>query len=926
MKNCFLSFLSFSRTRLIVKHLQFKYLYKAIFLFIIILLSIQNVRSQEIQEIKITESFTNTPLEQFLNSLEKKYGIRFFYKAEWIKTVEVTGSFKTVPLVQVLNQTLKGTELSFKFFQNRSVFVFPKASESTSESGKDESKLLTIGDPINEGRYQRAKIRGRVVEGKTGAPLSGAVVYNSETKAGVATDSKGRYTIDLPTGEMHLRVSFMSFELQNEKIRLIQDGNADFELFEETHNLNEVTVISENSKATKAQMSMVKMSAITIKELPVLMGEADLIKSIVMMPGVQTIGEMSSGFNVRGGNTDQNLVLLNGPPVFNTTHLFGFLSMVNPDAIEEVTLFKGGIPASYGERISSVMDVQLKDGSDKSLRINGGIGLINSRLLIEGPFAKKKKSTFLIGGRSTYSDWLLKQTKNATFMNSVAHFYDLNGSANFVFNPKNHLKLTGYLSGDVFNLNSSSLYNYANSLGSLNWKLNLSEKLVSSLSLAYSKYNLKVDQKDPILTANDYTLSSNIQYGSLKYALSFYPNDKHRISTGFQGIGYWINPGKITPSTAISNVISSAMRPEQSAEMALFADDDFNLTDKLSFNIGLRYSYFMNYGPGMAYNYAPGFSKSVTTITDSTSYNSGATIKSYQGVEPRLAVKYNLENGGSLRLNYQRIHQYISQVSNTAVISPADYWKSADQNVAPLINDQIALGFFKNPANGKFETSVEVYYKKLQNILDYKNGAQLIMNKHIETDLLQANGYAYGFELLARKNTGRLNGWISYTYSRSFQKADGQYSDQKINKGAWYRSVYDKPNDFSAVMNYKISRRWRFSGNFVYSTGRPITLPEQKYMYDSYQVVVFSERNKYRMPSYNRLDISITLDENLRKRRMWKGSWTFSIYNVYGRSNPYSVFYRKGTMIQDSGQSSYQIYMMSIIGVPVPSITYNFKF
>ena len=876
---------------------------------------------------KINGAFNQVPLQEFFSKLEKNYGIRFFYKEEWVKSKEVTATFNNLPLIQALNQTFTGKDLTFKFFQANAVMVYP-ANADLHGSGIDihDSQVLVIGDPLNLGRYQRARLRGRVLEGKTGEPLAGAVIYNPETKTGVATDSKGRYSIEMPTGNIHLKVSYLSFENQLAKIQLIQDGNADFELFEETHEIEEVTITSENAKASKAQMSMAKMSAIEIKEFPVLMGEADLIKSIVMLPGVQSVGEMSSGFNVRGGNTDQNLVLLNGAPVFNTTHLFGFLSMVNPDAIDDVTLFKGGIPASYGERISSVLDVQLKDGSDKNLRINGGIGLINSRLTIEGPFVKKKKSTFLIGGRSTYSDWLLRQTKNATLMNSVAHFYDLNGTVNLEISPKNHLKMMGYISGDVFNLNSSSLYTYANTLGSLNWKLNLTDKLVSNLGLAYSKYDLKMDQKDPVLKANDYTLQSDIQYGSLKYALSLYPNDKHRISAGFQAIGYRINPGKITPTWTTSNVVKSTMRPEQSAEMALFADDDFILTDKLAFNIGIRYSYFMNYGPGMVFNYAPGAPKSLSTLTDSTSYNSGANIKSYHGLEPRLAFKYNLENGGSFRINYQRIHQYVSQISNTTVITPADYWKSADQNLAPLINDQIALGFFKNPANGKYETSVEIYYKQLQNLMDYKNGAQLVMNKHIETALLQSQGYAYGLELFAKKNTGRLNGWISYTFSRAFQKTDGPNPEEKINGGAWYPSVYDKPIDFSAVMNYKISRRWRFSGNFVFSSGRPITLPEQKYTSGAYQVVVFSDRNKYRMPAYSRADVSITLDENLRRKRMWKGSWTFSVYNLYGRKNPYSVFYRKGSMVQDSGQSSYEIYMMSIIGVPVPSITYNFKF
>ena len=909
-----------------MKHLQITILYKALFLIVTILILSQSGRSQEIQELKVTGSFTKAPIQEFFNSLEKNYGIRFFYKEEWIKSTEVTKTFSNVPLVQVLNQIFIGKQLTFKFFQNNSVFIYPLDAVSRTGSIIDDSQILVIGDPLNQGRYQRAKLQGRVLDGKNGEPLPGAVIHNLESGLGTSTDSKGKYTFEMATGEMHLRVSFMGYEIQTQKIRLIQNGNADFDLFEETHNIAEITVVSEESKASKAQMSMIKMTAVTLKELPVLMGEADLIKSMVMMPGVQSVGEMSSGFNVRGGNTDQNLVLVDGAPVFNTTHLFGFFSMINPDAVKDVTLYKGGIPAAYGERISSVMDVQLKEGREENLSINGGIGLINSRLTIEGPFAKKKKSTFMIGGRSTYSDWLLQQTKNPMFMNSVAHFYDVNGTANIEFGPKNHLKLTGYLSSDVFNLNSNSLYNYANSLGSLNWKLNLSKKLISNLSLAYSKYDLNMDQKDAVRPEDDYTLKSNIQYGSLKYALSFFPTSRQRINAGFQAIGYWIKPGEILPTQTISNVLPKSLRKEQSAEMALFADDDFDLSEKLSFNLGLRYTQFVNYGPGVVYNYASGLPKSNSTIIDSTVYNSGDIIKTYHGLEPRVAVKYNLENGGSLRLSYQRIHQFVSQISNTAVISPADYWKSADPNLAPLINDQIALGLFKNLKNGKFETSVELYYKKLQNLIEYKNGAQLLMNNHIETDLLMANGYSYGFELLAKKSEGRLNGWISYTYSRTFRQANSQFSDEKINGGSYYPSVYDKPHDLSAVMNYKISRRWRFSGNFVLSSGRPITLPEQKYNYGGNQVVIYSDRNKYRMPPYHRMDVSITLDENLRIKRMWKGSWTFSIYNLYGRKNPYSVFYRKEASVQSTDKTQYSIYKLSLIGVPVPSITYNFKF
>jgi len=909
-----------------VKQLRISIFYSAFFLVLSIFIPIQSVKSQEIQELKVTGSFTKTPIKEFFNSLEKNYGIRFFFKEDCVNSIEVTNSFNNVPLVQVLNQVLTGKQLTFKFFQNYAVVIYTIGIDTNTGLAIDNSRIMIVGDPLNRGRYQRAKLQGKVLDGKNGETLAGAVIFNVETGLATSTDAKGKYAIEMATGDIHLRISYMGYEIQTQKVRLIQNGNADFELFEQSHNMNEVVIVGDDSKGSKSQMSVIKMSSVTMKELPVLMGEVDLIKSMIMMPGVQSVGEMSSGFNVRGGNTDQNLVLLDGSPVFNTTHLFGFFSMINPDAIKDVTLYKGGIPASYGERISSVMDVQLKEGRQENIGINGGIGLVNSRLTIEGPFAKKKKSTFLIGGRTTYSDWMLQQTKNPTFMNSVAHFYDVNGTANIEFGPNNHLKLTGYISSDVFNLNTSSLYNYGNALGSVNWKLNLSKKLISNLSLAYSKYDLKMDQKDPVRPEDDYTLKSNIQYGSLKYALSYYPTNKQRINAGFQAIGYSINPGEIQPTQSVSDVLHKSMQKEQSAEFALFADDDFDLSEKLSFNLGMRYTEFRNYGPGVVYSYAEGFPKNKNTIIDSTIYKSGAVIKAYHGLEPRIALKYNFEDGGSFRLSYQRIHQFVSQISNTTVISPADYWKSAGPYLAPLINDQIALGIFKNPEKGKFETSVEVYYKKLQNLIDYKNGAQLFMNNHIETELLSASGYSYGLELFAKKSEGRLNGWISYTYSRTFQKANSQFSSEAINNGSYYPSIYDKPHDLSVVANYKISRRWRFSTNFVYSSGRPMTLPEQKYIYEDHQVVIFSDRNKYRMPAYNRMDVSLTFDENLRVKRMWKGSWTISVYNLYGRKNTYSVFYRKEPSDQNSGQSQYNLYKLSIIGVPVPSITYNFKF
>jgi hypothetical protein len=899
---------------------------KIIFGFTFILLLNFTISAQNIQEKIINGKFQKTNLEQFFKTIEKEYGIHFYYRTEWIKSYVINQEFKDMPLIQALNLLFDRQPLSFKFFQNNSVVIFPKGSDGRSVSGTNETQVLVVGDPLNEGRYATALLKGRILDGKNNEPLAGAVLFHPQTGVGTSTNASGNFEFELPTGEYTLQVSFLGYEVLNQKIKLIENGHADFELFEETHNLEEVTITGENTKASKSQMSMIKVNSRILKELPVMMGEADIIKSVIMMPGVQSVGEMSSGFNVRGGNTDQNLVLMDGAPVFNTSHMFGFFSMINPDAVQDVTLFKGGIPASFGERISSIMDVKLKDGNTENLKFYGGIGLINSRFTLEGPFVKKKKSTFLIGGRTTYSDWIMRQSKNADFMNSVARFYDINGTVNLVLGENNTLKLMGYASNDKFNLNSNSLYTYGNLIGSANWKANISKRLISNLNLSYSKYDYILEQKDESVPEDDYRLLTGLQYGSMKYILSWLPNEKHRVNAGFQTIGYKILPGEIRAAGTPTNIIPEKVANEQSLELGAFIDDDIDLSAATVLSVGMRYARFMSMGPTTVLNYDPAQTINSGSVIDSTVFGAWETAKMYHGIEPRISMKFNLANNGSIRLSYQRIHQFMNQVSNTSVISPADFWKSSDAHIKPLISDQFALGIFRSPQKGLFETSVELYYKNLQNLPEYKNGAVLVMNHHVEADIISSKGYSYGLELFLKKNAGRLNGWVSYTYSRTMRKTDNAFSDEIINGRKYYPSVYDKPHDLSTVMNYQISRRWRFSGNFVLSSGRPVTLPEQKYTYDGRQVVYFSDRNKYRMPPYHRMDVSITFDENLRKKRMWKGSWTFSVYNLYGRKNAYSIFYRKDASIQSVSKDQYSMYKLSVIGVPVPSITYNFKF
>lgn len=897
-----------------------------VLIFIILLLGITS-NAQSIQEKKISGTYIGAPLKHFFQDLEKKEQIKTFYKEQWVDTVIINYSFTDLPLIQVLNKIFEKSRLKYVFFQGDAIIVYPRSIDQRYLTTRNDQNLLVIGDPLNEGRYKKAILKGKVLDGATGHALPGASVYSQQSHKRVIANSKGEYEIELSTGNHDLQIFFMGYEQNNQPVRLIENGQADFELYDETYNLEEVKVVSSEANVSRSQMSVVRINSRVMKELPVLMGEADVIKSMTTMPGVQSVGELSSGFNVRGGNTDQNLVLMDGAPVFNTSHLFGFFSMINPDAVRDVTLFKGGMPARYGERVSSVMEVGLKDGNKDKVTLYGGLGIINSRFTLEGPFKKGKNSTFIIGGRSTYSDWLLRKTRNAELMNSVANFYDINAKLSLALGKKNQLELLAYNSFDAFNLNLGSLYNYGNTIGGLDWKFNMSKRLISDLQLSYSAYDFNVKEKNEQNSAEDYILKTGLVYKSGQYQLSFIPTDRHRLNAGAKYIDYFFQPGEIKPAQQESNIIAEKVDNERAVETGMFIDDEFDVARSLTLSLGMRYSQYTSYGPSTVYLYDPNHTREVSYITDSIQFGNNELVKAYDGWEPRASLKFSFKDGGSVRMSYQKITQYVNQISNTSVASPADFFKSSDYYIKPLRSQQYALGYFNDFHQGRYETSAEVYYKDLENLPEYKDGAVLLMNKHIETDMISANGYSYGLELLVKKATGRLNGWVSYAYSRTMREADNLYREETINKGKYYPSVYDKPHDLSIIANYLISRRWRFSADFEYMSGRPATLPELKYTVGEAQLVYYSDRNKYRMPPYHRMDVSLTFDENLRKKRVWKGSWTLSVYNLYGRHNPYSVYYKKNLPENvRNGEKLFDLFKLSVIGVPIPSLTYNFRF
>ena len=884
-----------------------------------------NVFSQSNREIKISGTFRNVPMVSFFNTLENQYGIKSFYKEAWLEHYTVNTNFTETPLIKALTSIFTEHELTFEIFQDNAVIIFPRSFDTRSKYDELE-QILVVGDPINTGKYRTGKITGKVLDGKTGGPLPGAVVYNSKLAKGVTTDKDGNFQLEMPTGDHLLKITFMGFQENEQKVKLIESGTAEFELFEETHSLGEVTVIAEESNSSRTQMSMVQMNAKIIKNLPLLMGERDVIKSIAMMPGIQVVGELASGFNVRGGNSDQNLVLLNGSPVFNTSHLFGFLSMINPDVVDNLRVFKGGLPARFGERVSSIMEIDMKEGNNKTVKAYGGLGIINSRLTIDGPVTKDKKLRFLAAGRMSYTDWVLGLVPDPDISNSVTNFYDFCGKLSYRFNRNNWLNVMAYTSDDEFSTSSESVNNYGNNLLNIETHNKYGDNLNGELNLSYSKYKFRLTDYADGKNYEAYYLDNQIQYSSLKYDVFWQPHPRHSIHTGINAIHYLNDPGEISPYADTTIIENEKLDREKAFEGAYYLSDEFDILPGLTANLGLRYSQFALMGPQTVLLYDPDQAKSSGSVIDSLVFGNGDIVKSYGGIEPRLALNYETKNGYSLKMSYQRTRQYINQISNNAVISPAEIWKPCDYHLKPLINDQLAIGVSNNNLLKGYNLSAEIYYKNLQNLIEYKNGAQIIMNKHLETDLAPSDGYSYGLELSMNKSQGRLTGWLNYVYSRTMRKTNGEFDDEMINEGKYYPSIYDKPHDLSVAATYNISRRWRISGNFVFISGRPVTLPELTYQYGGETLVYYSDRNKYRMSPYNRFDFSITFDENLRRKRMWKGSWTLSIYNLYGRKNPYSVYYRKTAAGSDTNYQSYSLFSLSVIGVPVPSLTYNFTF
>ena len=771
---------------------------------------------------------------------------------------------------------------------------------------------------------EKFTLSGTISDSNSNETLIGVNLFIPELKTGITTNEYGFYSITIPKGSYTIRISYMGYNSLEEKILLEKNTKTNFKLFTSENTLKEVIVTDTKTKTDirKPEMSVNKLSISAIKRMPVVLGEVDVLKSILLLPGVTNAGEGASGFNVRGGGADQNLILLDEATIFNSSHVFGFFSVFNPDAIKDLKLYKGGIPARFGGRAASVLDIYQKDGNSKKFSTNGGIGLISSRLLLEGPLVKDKGS-FLIGGRSSYAHLFLKLSKDQK--DNAAYFYDLNTKLSYKINPNNNLFLSGYFGRDVFSLANSFTNIYGNSTLNLRWNHLFSNKLFSNLSLIYSDYYYGLD-----LDFVGFKWDSGIKNYNIKYDFKNYISDRFKLNYGINAIYYDFNPGIIKPSDSNSGINFSQLDKKYAFEPAMYINADQEISSSLSISYGLRYSLFYRLGQSDLNVYANNnpviFNPELQIYEKAspigkTTFDKNKVMKSFNYLEPRFSAAYQLNDNQSVKASYNRMVQYLQLVSNTSSPTPLDVWTPSDAFIKPQIADQVALGYFTNFNNDLYSLEVETYYKKVQNRIDYIDGADLIANNALEQVILNGQMRSYGLEIMLKKNEGRLNGWISYTLSRSEQQTPGRTSSESgINDGQWYKSAYDKLHNLAVTSSYLLNEKWSFGANFTLQSGQPVTYPNGQYQYLGITIPSYGLRNENRLPTYHHLDISATLTPRKNDNRNWKGEWVFSIYNLYNRKNAAAINFR-----QNSETGNNEAVKTSIFGM-VPAVSYNFKF
>jgi hypothetical protein len=886
----------------------------------------------------------NVSLDSLKKSIETNTAYTFFYIADPdSELLKISVEAEASNLMENLTATLKAsgytisrvgnslfalkkmglmTELPDNFFKPLKASEiesnYIEAMTSGDHTARSENKLYRIGDPNIVSKGNRVTLTGYVKNQSTGEPIVDASVTVSATGTTAMTDMYGFYRILAPLGETKLLLNGYGMEETSLMLEVFSNGELNILMKEKVHSLRSITVSAEsNNNKRSPQMGVEKLRIERIRHIPVAFGEADVMKVVLTLPGVKSVGESSSGFNVRGGATDQNLILFNDGTIYNPTHLFGLFSAFNPDVVNDIELYKSSIPAKFGGRISSVLEINSRSGNSNKVTGSAGIGLLTGKFHIEGPVVKDR-TNFIAGVRTTYSDWILKLLpKDSGYRNGSASFHDVTFGLSHKFNSTNTVHIYAYYSGDGFSFSKDTSYRYNTINVSAKWRSILSEKHTMTISTGYDRYNHTIEEKgNPV---NAYEMRFGIEQRFLKANFDWLLNEKHTVTYGLNTVYFNLLPGEMHRAGSESEVMPKTLDREKALEMALFISDKWDISEKLSIDLGIRYALYSALGPATYYKYSSS-DRSEASITGQATAGSGEFIKLYQAPEFRASIRYIAWDDLTIKAGVNTMRQNIHMLSNTASVSPVDIWKLSDANIVPQTGWQAAAGLYKNIIDNRYELSLEGYYKRMNHYLDYKSGAVLNMNEHIERDVVETEGRASGVELMIKKPLGKLNGWVSYSYSKTELREYGDKEVYTINNGNWYPAAYDKPHDVKVVLNYKITQRYSISANLDYATGRPVTIPVSKYYYGGGYRLEYSDRNSYRIPDYFRLDLAFNIEPS-HNLKLWTHSIiTVGVYNVTGRKNAFSVYYNTedGTKIQG--------YQLSIFGSPIPYISYTIKF
>jgi outer membrane cobalamin receptor len=884
--------------------------------------------------------FSNEKLSTILNDFERESKYSIYYKTDWTDSLLVSIDITNVSIDSLFRGLLKSTQLDYTIWKRAVIITYnaPIITEveffkegASKPSVKDYAFRREVVDEYDEGDIRRvieigkrsmlyaggnAKITGKIVERGTGNALEGVQIFVSDPFIGTTTDASGQFILTLPRGNHKLNFRSVGYKNTYRNIALYSDGTLNMVLAEDVTMLDEVTISAKaDARIRETQLGIERITINDMKGVPVTFGERDLVKMALAMPGIQSGGEGSAGIYVRGGKSDQNLILLNDIPIYNTSHFLGFFSSFNPDAISSMDIYKGTLPVKYGGRLSSVFDVRSTTPSFTKIEGEGGIGIVSSRMSLQIPVVKDKVSV-LMAGRGTYSGWVQRRIPDVTYRENDIAFSDYLLAVDYKLTERDYFKITGYYSQDRFNLTLDSLLKYYNLGFSGAWNRVINNQLSRTLKMAHSKYGYNVSYNRVNELGFDFDFS--VVESSIGILFDDVRLTNFKLMYGGEIKRYGISPGRIsTNSESIVNPDEVVM--ESGLENAAFMSGNYDLTSQIEVSVGLRYSHYLSFGPRDLYLYAPNQPREESTIIGTKSYRNGESMGSYHGPEFRFSGRYIVGPATSVKAGYGRTRQYIHMMSNTNSISPIDIWKLSDPYILPEIADQWTVGVFRNITRYGLEASVEFYMKKIQNSIDYKNGANLLLNENIETELLQGNAKSHGAEFSLKRDYGRIHGFINYTYSRSFQQTSGKFAQETINSGKYYRSNFDRPHDLNVNLNYKFTRRYSVTLNTIYTSGRPITIPVAKYDYGNAEVIHFSDRNAYRIPDYFRIDVGVNIEGNHKRNKLAHSFWTFSVYNVTANDNIYSVFY-KNTSGEMKG------YKLSVFPKPIPSISYNFKF